>query len=210
MQTPPQSRVPPGHWHEPPVQLPKGQAPHPAPAVPVPHIGVVSFATVTQLLPLQQPVQDVASHLTARAPFKQIWFVPQADSAVPSWTLLVNVHIGPELHDITPFWHGLLPGLQAALAVHAVHVPALQTPVSVPLVQDVPFIAATFVSMHVATPAVQTDTVPTWHGLVEGAQAAPTLQAAHRPALQYMVVSHVIPSVALRENVHTGAPVAQA
>lgn len=41
--------------------------PQAAPAVPVPHIAVVSLATTTHALPLQQPAHDVASHLTARS-----------------------------------------------------------------------------------------------------------------------------------------------
>ncbi len=158
----PEPIVPAGHWQLPLTQLPKGHAPHVAPPVPVPHICVVWLAGATQVLPLQQPEgHDAASHLTAHAPPKQISFVPHAATAVPSCTLLVKVHFGPELHDIVPFWQGLLPGLQDALVVHAVHVPALQTPAVAPLVHDVPSAAAAFVSMHVAMPFVQAVTVPT-------------------------------------------------
>ncbi len=129
--------------------------------MPVPHVAVVSLATATQVLPLQHPAHDVASHLTAHAPPKQISFVPHAATTVPSCTFAVRLHFGPVLHDIVPFWHGLPPGLHAALVVHAVQVPALQTPVVAPLVHDVPSVAAAFVSMHVATPFVHSETVPT-------------------------------------------------
>lgn len=159
--TPPQSSVPGGHWQEPSMQLPNGQAPHAAPAVPFPQRSVVSFAGDTHVLPLQHPAHDAASHATAQAPLKQTWFAPHAGSGVRSCTLLTNRHAGPEEQVISPFWHGLSPGLHGAFAVHAAHEPALQTPVVAPLVHDVPSVAATSVSVQVATPFVQAETLPT-------------------------------------------------
>ena len=53
------------------------------------------------------------------------WFVPQI---VPAAALAsVSVHaIAPLLQAATPWWHGLLAGVQGAPALHGAHVPALQ------------------------------------------------------------------------------------
>jgi hypothetical protein len=80
-------------------------------------------------------------------------------------------------------------GLHDSLAVHALHVPLLQT-MSVP--HDVPFGAGLPVSLQVGSAPVQSK-LPTLHGFAVGTQAAPFLHAVHVPDWQTCPVPHDVP-----------------
>jgi hypothetical protein len=204
---PPHDKDAPGQAQLPLVQLPPvGQVPQAAPATPVPQLFVVSPATVVQVLPLQHPAH-VVEHWAWHTPPKQTCLAPHAACTVPSCTVVVGVHTGPALQLIVPFWHGLLFGLHGALGVQGTHAPPLHTPLVVPLVQDVPLPAPASVSAHVAPPSVwHAEMAPWWQGLLGGAHGAPTLHAAHAPALQNSPEPHCMPFVAFFENAHTALP----
>src|SRR5579884_3741968 len=82
----------------------------------------------------------------------------------------------PVEHEVVPVSHGFV-GVQATPAVHAPHVPPLQTSL-VP--QTVPFCACVPVSVHV--PVAQSS-VPVWHGFA-GRQEAPFMHVTHAPPWQ--------------------------
>ena len=79
-------------------------------------------------------------------PLLQVLPVPHA---VPFGTLPVATHVcAPEEHEVVPSWQRLPPGVHAAPAVHATHIPMLHTSFAP---HDVPFGA--FVSMvHAGMP----------------------------------------------------------
>jgi hypothetical protein len=92
-----------------------------------------------------------------------------------------------------------------APAVHALHVPALQTwlvPHEVPL-------GRLPVELHTATP-VEHDVVPFWQGLpVE--QEAPAVQALHVPLSQTRLSPQPVPlATFIIASLHTGTPVEHA
>ena len=74
---------------------------------------------------------------------------------------------------------------------HEVQPPSLQT-MSVPHIE--PFCWTPLLSAHVVVPVVH-EVVPVWQALL-GMQASPEVHPVHVPALQTMLVPHVVPSMA--------------
>ena len=191
--------------HEPPVQT-----------SPIPH-GVPSAKAVPVSVHVEAPdAQDVVptSHgllglhgapavHAAHEPSLQTSSVPHD---VPFATAVpVSVQIeAPDAQDVVPTSHRLL-GVHEALAVHAEHVPPLQTSL-VP--HDVPFATAVPVSVHVGAPDTQ-DVAPTSHGLL-GVHEAPAAHPPHEPLLQTSPIPHDVPSAtASSVSVHVEVPDAQ-
>jgi len=124
---------------------------------------------------------------------------------VPSLPLMnESVHANcPLTQVVVPVWQTLV-GTQVSPAVHGLHAPPKQTSF-VP--HEVPFVAATIESAHVATPPVHALTVPVWHGALAGVHDAPTMHALHTPPLQYSPDPQPVPSVTFPIGVHTAVPV---
>jgi hypothetical protein len=198
------------------LQLLVGFVVHDKPAVHAPHPPLLQTMFVPQALPLgllpastqvMVPVRhDVAPFLqllvglvvhddpavhARQVPALQTMFVPQA---VPFALLLPSTQvIAPVAQDVVPFLQ-LLVGLVThdEPAVHALHVPLLQTPF-VPHV--VPF-ATLPVSAQTTTPVTH-EVVPFLHRFA-GWQPTPAVQAPHVPLLQTMFGPHVAPLARFR------------
>jgi hypothetical protein len=104
---------------------------------------------------------------------------------------------------VAPVRHGL-GGEQISPDAQAVQTPPPQT-ASAP--QLVPSVTRTPVSLHTG-PASQ-DSVPTWHGLVEGVHADPAAHATHPPSSQTRPLPQVVPSATFPLSAQTGNPVLQ-
>jgi len=130
-------------------------------------------------------------------------FVPQV---VPATRFLpVSEQVIDGEQDCVPAWHGFV-GLQASPTVQETQLPLLQT-MFVP--QVVPF--ATFPdSVQTGAPVLQVYPAVR-QGLPLTVQAAPTVQATHRPAvLQTKFVPQLVPAGRfVPVSVQTGAPVEQ-
>jgi hypothetical protein len=106
-------------------------------------------------------------------------------SLVPQGVPLVTVPVGehvctPVEHDVEPVAHALPPGAHDTPAVHATHVPLLQTMFRP---HDVPSGALLPVSSH-EIPASEQVIEPVLHGAVVGAHAAPFVHGWHEPFSQ--------------------------
>ena len=109
----------------------------------------------------------------------------------------------PVEHEVAPLWHGLATNGQARPAVHALHVPALQTWFSPQLV---PSARLTPESRHTELP-VEHDVVPVWQAFA-GVQATLAVQEMQAPELQTWSVPQVVPSGMLPVSVQTAVPLA--
>jgi hypothetical protein len=153
-----------------------------APPVPLPH-SVTVWAVVTHPWLSQHPAGHVVPSHAAHVPPWQTRPVPHVS---PSRTATGFVHCTPAEQDSTPTWHWFPFGLHCAPAAHAKHDPLpSHAPLAPPTAEhDVPAGAAVPKSIHVAMPAVQALTLPTWHALAAGWHDVPTWHAAQAPALQ--------------------------
>jgi hypothetical protein len=86
----------------------------------------------------------------------------------------------PLAHDVDPVWQTLPPGLQEAPDVHATHCPPLQTLLTS---HAVPAAALLPVSVQTTAPPTH-ETVPWWHGWVDGTHCAPLVHVLQVPPLQ--------------------------
>jgi hypothetical protein len=117
-----------------------------------------------------------------------------------SWSTQVEV---PVEHDVSPLWQGFELGAHDRPAVHALHVPPLQTSL-VP--HDVPLAALVLRSVHAW---VVQSKLPLWQTLV-GVHGAPALHAVHDPFSQTFVppsVPHAVPLGTLPVGGHWDTPV---
>jgi hypothetical protein len=144
--------------------------------------------------------QTVPAVHAEQVPLLQTRFVPQA---VPLDLLPVSAHTdAPVTHEVVPVLHTFV-GWQLAPAVHATHVPLLQTwlvPHTVPLTRLVAASAQVMVG--------EQDVNPAWQRLV-GVHANPAVHETQPPALQTMLVPQLVPFATFPEAAHTGAPVLQ-
>ncbi len=179
--------------------------PHEAPLARCVPVSVHTAAPVVhEIVPVSQllvGVQDAPAMHATHAPVLQTLPAPHVApfaTAVP-----VSLHTEtPVVHDVTPVSHGLV-GVHATPAVHPEQTPLSQTwlaPHAAPFATDVP------VSLHTATPVVQT-MLPVWHWLA-GVQLVPVVHAVHEPLSHTWLVPHVVPFVtAVPVSVHTPTPV---
>ena len=131
-------------------------------------------------------------------PLLQTRFVPHV---VPFATFPVSAQTGtPVTHEVAPVLQWFV-GWQAAPAVHAPHVPLLQT-MFVP--HDAPLARFRPVSEHVIVGAQVC--VPAWHGFA-GVQASPAVHDAQAPELHTRFVPQDVPLATFPDSVQTGAPV---
>jgi hypothetical protein len=120
------------------------------------------------------------------APVAQAVHVPALQTSlvphgVPGATLPVAVHVDtPVEHEVVPVAHRFPPGAHDAPAVHAMQAPPLHTRFCP---HDVPSAALVPVSLQAMPPSAHW-IEPTLHGLVDGTQGEPSVQARHAPPLQ--------------------------
>ena len=169
------------------------------------HVEVPVAQDVCQTVHDVDGLQSTPAVQALHAPLLQTRFVPHV---VPFAICVVESTqvCAPVAQEVVPARHGFGLVEQEAPAVHAVHVPALQT-WFVP--QDVPFESRVVVSMQVCTPVAQ-EVVPATHlfGFVE--HAPPAVHAVQAPPLQTRFVPHTVPfdfAVVVSRQVWT--PVAQ-
>jgi hypothetical protein len=178
-----------------PLPLQTMFVPHVVPAVLLPLSTQVVAPVMQDVIPVRQTpgllVQvDPAVQATHVPAPLQTMFVPHV---VPAALLPPSTHvIVPVVHDVVPVRQ--TPGLpvQVDPAVHALHIPLLQTPVvphAVPL--------ATFpVSAQTTTPVTH-EVVPVLHRFV-GWQPTPAWQMPQVPLLQTMFTPQVVPLARFR------------
>ncbi|MES1209065.1 MAG: hypothetical protein ABUS79_24265 [Pseudomonadota bacterium] len=158
------------------------QAPHAPPAAPLPQTETDCAVVTHPPVLLQHPVGQEVALQAIQAPAWQIVWLPQV---CPSRTFVGVAHTGPAAHDCVPVWHTLPSGLHWVPAEHATHAPLpSHTPLSAPTEQAVPGATAVPWSVQVAVVLVHAVTLPTWQGLDEGEQLAPTRQLAQTPDVQ--------------------------
>jgi hypothetical protein len=164
------------------------------------HVDVPVAHEVFPLSQLLVGVHETPAVQALQVPALQTMLLPHD---VPLAALAIaSTHTGcPVEQEIPPAWHGSA-GLQGAPPVHATHWPEEQTRL-VP--QGVPSTALVTVSTHVEWP-VEQDVAPVWHRF-SGTQPRLDVQAMHAPALQTMLVPHVVPLPAgVFVSVHVATP----
>ncbi len=134
-----------------------------------------------------------------QAPPLQTWSVPQEVPFGSGVAESVQTEV-PVAQEVVPVRQGSGFVAQAAPAVHATQLPALQT-WSVP--QVVPFAMGVAVSTQASVP-VEQDVVPATQGSGFEVQARPDVQATHAPALQTWFVPQTVPLAVVGGPVHAG------
>jgi hypothetical protein len=143
-------------------------------------------------------VQAPPAVQSLQVPLLQTLFVPHA---APFGTFPVSAQTdAPVPHEVAPVRHGFA-GWQLAPAVHATHVPALQTrfvPHATPSTRFVPVSVQVIAGEHACIPA--------WHGL-GGVHAGPAVHDTQLPELHTMFVPQDVPFGLVPVSAQTGAPV---
>jgi hypothetical protein len=186
----------------------------PAQTMFVPH--AVPLATIVAPLQLEPPdeqdvvptwqrfppgLQEDPDVQATHDPLLQTMLVPHA---VPLATFTGSAHVDePDEQDVIPLWHGLPPGLHATPAVHATHVPPLQTMFAP---HAAPF-GAFATPAHTDVPVAH-EVVPVWQGFDPGLHGTPAVHATQPPLSQTSLVPHDVPLATFVAPVHVVVPVA--